>query len=158
MTTFAEGTSVPVFKSRLEIEELLRKWKADRIGCATEPGRAIVLFSINKWHVRFSMPLPTEAEARAYWKAKRSQWQTPAQKWIQDWLDQRERERWRALLLTIKAKLVSVENGVETFEEAFLAHLVLPGGQTVGQKALPAVREAYDSGTMPPLLGPGTGA
>lgn len=156
MSGFAQGTSVPVFKSRVEIEELLKKWKADRVGCATEPGRAIVLFAIGKWHVRFAMPMPTEAEARAYWKEKRSQWKSPAQGWITDWLEQRERERWRAPLLTIKAKLVSVENGVETFEEAFLAHLVLPGGQTVGQKALPAVREAYESGNMPPLLGAGT--
>ncbi len=109
----------------------------------TERGGAIVVFSIDKWSVRFRMPMPT-AEDAARQRA--------------GWLEQQERVKWRALLLTVKAKLVSVENGVESFEEAFLAHLVLPGGATVGAKALPAIAEAY-AGKGPPsgrlLLGDG---
>lgn len=35
------------------------------------------------------------------------------------------RARWRALALTIKAKLVAIDEGVETVEEAFLAHMVV---------------------------------
>ena len=152
--SFAEGTSVPVSRSRIELEELLTKWKADRIASGTEPGAAIVAFSMGKWHVRFRMPLPTEAEAA---KQKTGRGHLLGTGDREKWLDQRKRERWRALLLTVKAKLVSVENGVESFEEAFLAHLVLPGGGTVGQLALPKVAEAYSTGKMPQLM-PGGGA
>ena len=45
------------------------------------------------------------------------------------------RRRWRALLLVIKAKLESVESGIETFEEAFASQIVLANGQTVGAVA-----------------------
>lgn len=152
---FAEDTSVPVTRSRIELEELLKKWKADRIGSVTEPGAAIVAFSMGQWHVRFRMPLPTQADADGV-RLRGGYRMSPTQ--AAQWLDQKERTRWRALLLTVKAKLVSVENGVETFEEAFLAHLVLPGGATVGQKALPAIAEAYKTGQQPTnnlLLGSG---
>ena len=44
--------------------------------------------------------------------------------------------------------------GIVTFEEEFLAHLVLPGGQTVGERLGPEL-DAIDSGDLPPLL-PGT--
>ena len=36
----------------------------------------------------------------------------------------------------MKAKVESVESGIETFEEAFLPHMVLSNGETVGQKMI----------------------
>jgi hypothetical protein len=74
------------------------------------------------------------------------------------WIEDERKRRWRALLLTIKAKLVSVENGIEKFEEAFLAHIVIAGGLTVGQKALPELAEIYKTGIAPNagLLGSGS--
>lgn len=137
MTAFAKGTGVPVARSRGEIQALLEKWKATKIGMLTEHGRAHVMFSIGPWSVKFSMPLPTEEEAATLEDRYGKSASLTAQK---RWLEQTQREKWRALLLTIKAKLVSVENGVETFEEAFLAHLVLADGHTVGQKYLPPLR------------------
>ena len=63
------------------------------------------------------------------------------------------RQRWRALALVIKAKLESVETGVATFEEEFMANIVLPSAQTMAEYALPQIAQAYETGTMPPLLG-----
>jgi len=62
------------------------------------------------------------------------------------------RQKWRALSLVVKAKLEAVESGITTFEDEFLAHIVLPNGQTVGEQALPRVREAYATGGNVPLL------
>ena len=43
------------------------------------------------------------------------------------------------------------------FEDEFLAHIVLPNGQTMGEFAKPQIAQAYDSGEMPSLLpDPGT--
>ena len=42
------------------------------------------------------------------------------------------RARWRALGLCIKAKLESIASGIETLDEAFLAHVVLDDGHTTG--------------------------
>lgn len=140
--SYAQGTSVSVSKSRVEIEEVLLKYKATSIGVMLDPGLARVAFKIGQWAVLFKMPLPSDEEAKK--NAKRvPSWQAPSDTQKQAWLEQEGRRRWRCLLLTIKAKLVSVENQVESFEEAFLAHLVLPGtaGETVADQVLPSMRE-----------------
>jgi len=56
-------------------------------------------------------------------------------------------------VLAIKAKLECVESGIASFEEEFLAYIVLPNQQTMGQLALPQIAQAYGGGKMPPLLG-----
>ena len=62
------------------------------------------------------------------------------------------RQRWRALLLIIRAKLEAVESGLTTLESEFLANIVVPDGGTVGQWLAPQVEEAYATGRMPPML------
>ena len=67
-------------------------------------------------------------------------------------VEQAERQRWRALFLVIKAKLESVEQDIASFEEEFLAHIVMPDNKTVAQHILPNVAAAYESGRMQRLL------
>jgi hypothetical protein len=55
----------------------------------------------------------------------------------------KRREKWRAQLLCIKAKLVSVDSGIETFEDAFMAHVVMPDGQTVADHVRPRIASSY---------------
>lgn len=62
------------------------------------------------------------------------------------------RSRWRALFLCIKAKLESIESGIETFEDAFLAHIQMPDGQSVSDHVRPRIASAYETGSMQPLL------
>jgi FkbM family methyltransferase len=66
--------------------------------------------------------------------------------------DQRIRELWRALVLVVKARLESVESGIESFEQAFLPYIQLPDGQTAGEFLIPQVEAAYELGEMPSLL------
>ena len=60
------------------------------------------------------------------------------------------RAKWRRLLLCIRAKLEAVDNEIESFEEAFLAQLLLPDGSPVAERALPAIGQMYETGTPPP--------
>jgi hypothetical protein len=53
------------------------------------------------------------------------------------------------LLLVIKAKLESVENHIATFEEEFLANIVMPNDRVVGDLVAPLIERAYESGAMP---------
>lgn len=155
MGRYAKGTSVPAAKTELEIKELLRTKGATRLGIAEEPGRAVVMFELADRRVQFTMPLPARDEQR--FTRDRFHRPRPASAAQASW-EQACREKWRALLMTIKAKFVSVEDRVETFEEAFLAHIATPGGGTFGQQALPALAEAYRTGKLPPLLPAGGGA
>lgn len=153
MGSHAAGTKVPVTRSKMEIDTLLGAHGALRRIVGEEPGLAVVVFEVKGRRVCFRMPLPAR---ESFLKDPRRPWKTRKNDEVTRAWEQSCREKWRCLLLTIKAKFVSVESQVETFEEAFLAHIVTPTGQTVGQLALPAVAEAYRTGTLPPLLPPGT--
>lgn len=46
----------------------------------------------------------------------------------------------------------AVECGISVFEDEFMANIVLPGGQTVGDFMKPQIEQAYISGTIPSML------
>lgn len=128
---FADKTKVPIDQSRTEIERTLQRYGATRFAYFTETGKAIIVFEAKDRRLRFDLPVPAgESE-----KDK-----------------QAARQKWRALLLCIKAKLESVTSGIETFEEAFLAHVVMPDGLTVLQHSHERIQIAYKGGEMTPLL------
>jgi hypothetical protein len=130
---FAEHTKVAVIQSRGEIERLLSQHKAEMFGTAVDYGAntARVQFRAHSRIVRFTVPLPD-----------RSKFGDGARR------EQEERRIWRALLLVIKAKLESVESKIATFEEEFLAHIVMPNDRTVADIILPQIAESYSTGRM----------
>jgi len=129
---YAARTDVPVERSRGEIEATLKKYGADRFAYFAEGQRAIVVFEAKNRRIRFDLPLPKDQDDRK---------------------GQMARQRWRALLLCIKAKLEAVDSKIETFEEAFLAHVVMPDGKTVGDHTSATIAKVY-AGETTPLLPP----
>ena len=129
--TFAQHTKVPVDRTRAEIERTLVRYGATKFAYFNEHGRAIIMFEAVQRRLRFDLPLPDGDSEKERQKC---------------------RQKWRALLLAIKSKLESVECGIETFEEAFLAHVLMPDGLTVGQHAKPRIESAYNGGELQPLL------
>lgn len=63
------------------------------------------------------------------------------------------RQRWRSLVLMVKAKLVAIEDGITTVEKEFLSFIVLPEGITIGEKLVPQIKKMAETGTVPKLLG-----
>ena len=131
--TYASRTTVPADKTRGEIERALTRYGAKNFAYFTETGRAVIVFVASDRRIRFDLPLPT-GDSDKDEKAKR--------------------QKWRALLLCIKAKLEGVESKIETFEEAFLSHVVMIDGMTVYAHTRDAIATAYKSGEMTPLLPP----
>jgi hypothetical protein len=130
---FAEHTKVPVEQTRMEIERTLARYGAQSFAWFVEPKRASLQFEAHKRRVRFDLPVPPPGNAKD---------------------EKTRRQRWRALLLCIKAKLESVDSQIETFEEAFLAHVVMPAGGTVYDHAKERISAVYGGGEMQPLLPP----
>ena len=60
--------------------------------------------------------------------------------------------RWRAMILVVKAKLESVETGISTFQEEFMAHIIMANGKTIGENILPRLLESSRDGKHPALL------
>lgn len=152
---YAETTTVPVAKTRMEIEHLLSKFKCSQfvIGSDAEKRQAMVQFRAHNRIVRFVVNLPDPTD-KAFTQVPGRSWERRAESTIAKAVEQAERQRWRALMLVIKAKLESVESKIATFEEEFLAHIVLPNGQMVGHVVLPAIARAYDT-NQPLMLGQG---
>lgn len=153
--TFAEGTTVPVEKSRAEIEKLVAKAGATAFSSAWEPGRAIVVFRLQDRFVRFSLVIPDENDKR-FRSQRRGDHNTPAH--VRQRHEQELRRIWRCLLLVIKGKLEAVTSGIVSFEQEFLSYVLLPDGSTVAERVTPMIAEAYDTGAMPKAmlaLGPG---
>ena len=85
--------------------------------------------------VKFVVPLPVDQKAtEALKKQRKYMYGNPPEAARKDWVAKETRRRWRCLLITIKAKLECIETGIETFEEAFLAHIVTETGQTIYQR------------------------
>lgn len=150
--TYASETTVPVERSRAELERILERYGADAFASGWDAKGAQIIFRAQGKHVKFELPLPDRND-RSFLFYKRGnndhrRTQEAAQK---EW-EQACRQRWRALALVVKAKLEAVEAGITVFEDEFMAHIVLPNGETVGEWMRPQVEEAYASGVMPSEL------
>jgi hypothetical protein len=110
---FAEGTSVPVGRTRGEIESLVEKYGAKRFASGwLDDTKAAISFVAHGRLVRFVLPLPTKEETLARLKkTDRYRWSTPPVTTVDNALAAEQRRRWRCLLLAMKAKLEVVETG-----------------------------------------------
>ena len=149
MSRYAENTSVSSERSRAEIEQTVSRYGASGFMYGWDGGTAVMAFQMHGRRIRFDLSMP-DRSSRDFTQTETGRERSPAQA-IKAW-EQACRQRWRALALVIKAKLEAVESGITEFEEEFLAHIVLPNGNTVGRWMLPQVESAYQSGDMPSLL------
>ena len=146
---YADKTSVGTSQSIIEIERTLTRYGADQFMYGTQPGKVAVGFVMVGRQVRIVVPLPEKTD-KQFWTTETGKKRSDSVA-LKEW-EQACRQRYRALALVVKAKLEAVEAGITTFDEEFMAHLVLPGGQTVGQRMLPEINEAQRTGKLPPLL------
>lgn len=130
MTTargYAHDTSVPVDRSKQQIEALLRQHGAEGFNAGwqgptgDDPGWDAVQFLWKGRTIRFRLDRPK------------------ASRYTQRALEQRNRQRWRILFLVIKAKLEAVTAGVSVFEDEFLSFIVTGSGQTIGEVLVPCL-------------------
>lgn len=154
MTQYASQTSVPVERSRAEIEQTLMRYGATHFAYMLGPEKAVIEFLANDRRLRFTLPLPSQSQ-RAFTHSARGLRDRAVA--VKLW-EQACRQRWRALALAIKAKLESVECHIAEFEDEFLAHIVDPAtGMTVGEVLRPQIAASYDGRPVQLLLtGPDT--
>lgn len=151
---YAEGTVVPVVKTRGEIETVLQRYGATAFAYGWDQHSATIGFEAGDRRYLIRLPLP-DPNAEAFTLTRhRDSWnrrQLGAAS-AQVRYDAELRRRWRALLLVIKAKLEAVASGIATLEQEFFYHLLLPDGRTVGEASAPAIETAYQTGNVPELL------
>lgn len=142
---FAEGTTVSVAKSRMEIETLVTRYGATTFGSGWDETHRTcsIMFVAKNRRVRFELALP-DPKSRAFTYDGRGSMRSDKQR--ADAYDAELRRLWRALALVIKAKLEAVQSGVTSFDDEFLAHFVAADGRTIGE-TLHGALDQISSGT-----------
>jgi len=153
--TYAEGTSVSVERSKAELDGILARYGATQRGTFVddEKGLAIVMFQLASRSFKIEVPLPKpepkpKIEPRGWWS-----WTTVKKSaWVVAKHQQACRERWRAVVLMVKAKLELVEIGISTAEREFFADMMLPDGRRLHAALEDDLAKAYLTGGPPTLL------
>ena len=109
----------------------------------------MIAFSTAARQVRFVITFDPVTHKRFQLDGRGST-RTAAQR--RDHWEQHRRQRMRAMLLVIRAKFESVESGVETFEQAFLANVVTSSGLTVYERIADDLVLEYANKAVRPLM------
>lgn len=132
------STEVPVARSQDELRNLLVRFGAEQFSFGQGPDWAGLEFVHEDHLVRFRAPLGAYDEAKARRPHKTRL--TPA-----TWPEAEARRVWRVLVWSVKARLVAVDENLESFEQAFLAQMVDPStNKTIWQN----VRELVETGAL----------
>lgn len=152
MRRYASETSVPVERTKAEIETLLIRYGAKQFHSGWDESRAMIGFKLKDLFIRFVLPFPPRDAARFKYKEVRGEKRKMTEIQSSNAWEQEVRSRWRALLLTVKAKLEAVEIGITTMENEFLAFIVLANSETLGDWISSNAMRQIRGGEMPKLL------
>jgi hypothetical protein len=156
--TYAKDSSVPVTRSRAELQQVLERAKCTSAMVGESGGEAMVAFELQGRVIKMRWPIPKrDADAFVFRPSNSSdrRWWTKNAPGAADKLHaQAVRTSWRVLILIVKAKLEVIESGLSTVEREFLADLLLPGGQTVHDAMKENIALVYDTQQVP-MLGNG---
>lgn len=148
MGRYANTTSVSPAQSRQEIESTLARFGASQFLTGFDQSKGFVAFFICGRAIRMDIELPDRSEFTTTPSGRQRKSGTQQEK---QW-EQACRQKWRALALHIKGKLVAIDDGIATFEDEFLAYTRLPNGQNVSEWIQPQITKALESGAMPKML------
>jgi hypothetical protein len=128
MAQFAARTRVPIDKTKADIERLVKRYGAKGFASGWHNDAARIEFVCHNRHIRFTVVVPQGEQAA--------------------------RQKWRALLLLVKAKLEAVDAKIASFEEVFVGEIVMPGtGKTIWETVREPIRLNYEGKKPTPLLG-----
>lgn len=103
-------------------------------------------FVIHNRKVRFYLPLPSPTADEIVYTPNTERERAP---YLQKKFYKRAKnQRWRALGLAIKSRLVRVEDNITSFDEEFLGNIVLANGRTLADMVAPNMDELSVNKTL----------
>ena len=136
MAKYAKNTTVPASKSKVQVQELLVNYGIDEFFFGTSPRGDGIGFKYEGRVYKHNVPMPDHDD-----------YATDKQ------YEQAVRQRWRIFYMSLKMKLEEIQSGGMTFEDQFLAMMVLPDGTTVSDfMRLPENVAMLQKSKMPRLL------
>lgn len=142
------STTVTVEKSQGEIRSLLSKHGAERFSFMEGEANGrwwVGLEFVHHDHlVRIAAPLKEPDEQAIRGKVRRARTKR-REDFVREHNEQEGRRIWRVIYWSLKSRLEAVEEELETFEQAFLSHLVDPG---TNQTLWDGIRPHVESGRL----------
>lgn len=136
MAKYAKNTTVPISKTKIQIQNLLTSWGIDEFFFGTSPRGDGIGFKYKDHVYKHNVPMPPDKNIlseRQY--------------------EQKVRQRWRILYMSLKMKLEEIDSGGMSFEDQFLAMMCLPDGSTVGDfMRLPENVSMLQKAEMPKMI------
>lgn len=147
MAKYATNTSVAIAKSQQEIQTILRKYGARKFGTMENPTKIYLMFEYENFAIQIEWPLPDRNQFEVTPSGRRRK-----RNQIEEAYDQAVKQRWRSLVLNVKAKLEAIEDGCSVLEKEFMGDIVMPDGRPLSSHLLPQLNQIAQSGKLPKLL------
>jgi len=136
MAKYAKNTTVPVTRSKAQIQKLLVDYGIVEYFMGSSPRGDGVGFKYEGKVYKHNVPAPKSEDYR-----------------LQSQYDQAIRQRWRVFYMSLKMKLEEVQDGGVSFEDQFLSMMTLPDGSTVADfMKLPENLSLIEKTKMPKML------
>ena len=132
---YAEKTSVPVGRSKEQIEAMLLKIGVEKFAYLSEPANIVLMFSYNGIPYRINMDLPLQSTWDGTEKSR----------------EQEIRRLWRVSWLIVKNRVVLIEEGAEPFQAAFMPYMAVEGNNTLYEKMQGALKDGRVLDALPAI-------
>lgn len=140
---FAEGTSVPVAKSKEDIAKLLREWGADRVAWQEDFKKGDIFLGFvwtkddKQYGCRLHVSLRTEKAVREDPDNLDRRTGDVNENRVREALNRAGRSELRLLLLWLKAAFNAIDAGIVDAETLFLPFFITGNGETVADVVMP---------------------
>jgi hypothetical protein len=145
MGRYARNTRVDFRKSIMDIEKELTRFGASKFAYIRGDLSTAILFEYHGKAIRMQLELPNMSDDE--FKLTPTGRKTSTENQIKKW-EQGIKQRWRALLLLVKAKLVSIEDGISSFEVEFLPYIVTSNRKTIAENIVPNLDKVNNSNML----------
>jgi len=133
------STEVSAEKTAQEIEDMLRKHGAEKIGKTFESGRIKAIYfqiATPEAQMPFTLPINVEPVYQLLYQQKQS---SPRSRWMDEKAkhrlhEQAERTAWRIIWHWLKAQLALIQTKMVTVTEVFLPYMLVSENETLYQK------------------------
>jgi len=147
VTQYARNTNVSVTQSQIEVQAILRRYGANRFGTMEDEKSAYLMFEYQGLLIQIQINMPSKDD---FVRTPTGRPRNNAQ--IEREHEQAIKQKWRALVLAVKAKLEAVESGISTIEQEFLAFVMMPDGKPLADHLVPNLKKIVETGSMPKML------
>ncbi len=147
---YAKQTTVSVSKSVEELKKIIRQYGGGEIVYAESEEMAAIGFKKGERSIKYQISLPPKDDKLYTHTESKGLERHPVDAhklWERDC-----RQRWRVLVLLVKATFEAIENGLMSFEQAFMSSIVMRNGQTLGDRFLPELDKVIETGKLPLMI------